>query len=288
MLGGRTAEGAGVQGSAVLKVFDMAAASTGLNEKQLKQLDIPYQKTYIHPSSHATYYPNATQLSMKLLFSPSDGKILGAQAAGFDGVDKRIDVLATALRLGATAFDLEELELCYAPPYSSAKDPVNMLGFTAANILRGDVKVFHYDEADALDLNKVTLLDVSTPEEYCMGTIKGAVNLPVDELRGRMGELPKEKPVYVLCRSGSALHRVAYPDAVGIRRYNLSGGYKTYSMAKGEKEAESCMDCIGIRKCDIQPAQAQPSESAAAVVEVDACGLQCPGPIMKVAEGPDA
>ncbi|MDP4110117.1 MAG: FAD-dependent oxidoreductase, partial [Bacillota bacterium] len=181
-LGGKEIKSRGVLGSAVVKIFDMTAASTGLNEKQCRALNIPYLKTYIHPASHASYYPNSTQLSMKLIFAP-DGKILGAQAVGFDGADKRIDVIATAMRLGGTVYDLEELELCYAPPYSSAKDPVNMLGFTAANILKGDVKVFHFDEVDGLDLEKVTLLDVRTREEYAMGTPAGSVNIPVDELR---------------------------------------------------------------------------------------------------------
>ncbi|MCX7614302.1 MAG: FAD-dependent oxidoreductase [Clostridiales bacterium] len=284
-LGRRLINGKGVQGSAILKVFDLIAASTGLNEKQLKAQNIPYLKTYIHPSNHATYYPNSTQISMKLLFAP-DGKILGAQAVGYDGVDKRIDVLATVLRLGGTVFDLEELELCYAPPYSSAKDPVNMLGFTAANILRGDMKVFYHDEVEKLDLNSVSLVDVSTRDEVCMGTITGSVNIPVDELRSRMNEIPKEKPVYVFCRvglRGYIASRILSQN--GYDAYNLSGGYKTYNIAKGEKEGASCMDCVGINKnqCSVAPNDNQ--KNASAVIEVDACGLQCPGPIMKVAEG---
>ena len=251
-LGKRTVKGKGVQGSSVLKVFDLTAASTGLNEKQLKQLNIVYQKVYIHPSSHASYYPDATQLSMKLLFAPS-GKLLGAQAVGLEGVDKRIDVLATALRLGATVYDLEELELCYAPPYSSAKDPVNMLGFVAANILRGDTKVFHYDEADLLDLDKATLLDVRTPEEYRLGTIREAVNIPVDELRQRINELPKDKPVYLFCKvglRGYIASRILTQHGFDVS--NLSGGYTTYMTAKDEKEEPSGMDCIGIKKLPVR------------------------------------
>ena len=156
-IAGRDTRFEGVQGSAVLKVFDMTAASTGLNEKQLKRDRIPYAKTYIHPLDHAGYYPGATQLSMKLMFDPENGKILGAQAVGINGVDKRIDVIATAQRLGGTVFDLEKLELTYAQPFSSAKDPVNMLGFTASNIIRGDVKVFHYHDVADLDTDKVML-----------------------------------------------------------------------------------------------------------------------------------
>jgi len=287
VLGERITKASGVQGSAVLKVFDMTAASTGLNEKQLKAQKIAYQKTYVHPASHASYYPDSTQMSLKLLFA-ADGKILGAQAVGFDGVDKRIDVLATALRLGGTVYDLEELELCYAPPYSSAKDPVNMLGFTAANILRGNMKVFHYDEVDALDREKVTLLDVRTTEEVNAGTFEGAVHIPIDELRGRMNELPKEKPVYAFCKVGLRGYIAARMlTQNGFDVYNLSGGYKTYCIAKGEqgeKTKPCCVDCIGVKKKqDDEPTEV--GEKIAKVIEVDACGLQCPGPIMKAAEG---
>lgn len=283
VIGRREAKDAGVQGSAILKVFDLTAASTGLNEKQLKAQDIPYQKIYIHPSSHAGYYPGSTQLSMKLLFAP-DGKILGAQAVGSDGADKRIDVLATALRLGGTVYDLEKLELCYAPPYSSAKDPVNMLGFTAANILRGDTKVFHYDEVDMLERDKISLVDVRTPEEFTMGGIEGAVNIPLDELRPRMSELPKEKPIYVFCQvglRGYLASRILVQNGYDV--FNLSGGYKTYLTAKEDKEPPCPTDCTGIpkKKPDAQPMRCE----TAKIIEVDACGLQCPGPIMKVSEG---
>lgn len=245
VLGRHTVKDGGVQGSAILKVFDLTAASTGLNEKQLKSQNIPYQKTYVHPSSHAGYYPGSAQLSMKLLFAP-DGKILGAQAVGNDGVDKRIDVLATALRLGGTVYDLEKLELCYAPPYSSSKDPVNMLGFTAANILRGDTKVFHYSEVDTLDRENSTLVDVRTPKEFEMGGIDGAVNIPLDDLRDRMNELPKEKPVYLYCQVGLRGYlatRILMQN--GYDAFNLSGGYKTYLTAKEDRELRPT-DCTGI------------------------------------------
>ncbi len=280
-----------VQGSSILKVFDMTAASTGLTEKQLKANQIPYQKIYIHPADHATYYPDSTPLSMKLLFNDA-GKLLGAQAVGYDGVDKRIDVLATAIRMGGTVYDLEELELCYAPPYSSAKDPVNMLGFTAANILRGDTKVFHYDEIDALDRQKITLLDVGTPEEHMTGTLDGAVNIPIDTLRKHLAEIPKDKPVYVFCQVGLRGYIASrILTQAGYDVYNLSGGFKIYKQAR-----EQYPDTMRSQTADIEDSGISRSKTADAsatapgpvvpvkVVQVDACGLQCPGPIMKTAE----
>jgi Uncharacterized NAD(FAD)-dependent dehydrogenases len=283
VLGIDTNRDSGVQGSAILKVFDLTAASTGLNEKQLKAQNLPYEKVYTHPSSHATYYPGSSQLSMKLLFAP-DGRILGAQAVGTDGVDKRIDVLATALRLGGTVYDLEKLELCYAPPYSSAKDPVNMIGFAAANVLRGETKIFHYDAVDTLDHGAVSLVDVRTPDEFTMGSIDGAVNIPLDGLRQRMNELPKEKPVYLFCQvglRGYLASRILMQNGYDV--YNLSGGYKTYMTAKEDREPATPTDCTGMKKKE-PPAQPIHCEDRK-VVEVDACGLQCPGPIMKVSEG---
>lgn len=278
-----------VQGSAILKVFDLTAASTGLTEKQLKGNNIPYLKTYIHPSSHASYYPGSTPISMKLLFN-QEGRILGAQAVGFEGVDKRIDVLATALRLGATVYDLEELELCYAPPYSSAKDPVNMLGFTAANMLKGDTMVFHYDEVDGLDRNKITLLDVRAQEETIIGTLDGAINLPLEVLRQNMAKIPKDKPVYIFCQvglRGYVAERIL--RQIGYEVYNLSGGFKTYKQAKEQYPEVLRSDMVdtsdsGVK---IKPAETPPSsepETPVKVIQVDACGLQCPGPIMKTAE----
>ncbi|MDD2459191.1 MAG: FAD-dependent oxidoreductase, partial [Eubacteriales bacterium] len=189
----------GVQGSAVLKVFDMTASSTGLNEKQLKRDQTPYEKVYVHPLNHAGYYPGGTQMSLKLLFDPASGKILGGQAVGFDGVEKRIDVLATAQRLGATVADLEKLELTYAPPFSSAKDPVNMLGFTAHNIIKGDMKIFQFHDVSKIDTTVDFIIDVRTPEEYELGSIAGAVNIHVDDLRSRLSEIPKNRKLFVFC-----------------------------------------------------------------------------------------
>jgi NADPH-dependent 2,4-dienoyl-CoA reductase/sulfur reductase-like enzyme/peroxiredoxin family protein/rhodanese-related sulfurtransferase/TusA-related sulfurtransferase len=285
ILGKRVVEDEGVLGSAILKVFDLTAASTGLNEKQLKERKLPYLKTYVHPSDHASYYPNATQLSMKLLFSP-EGKIYGAQAVGAAGVDKRIDVIATAIRLGGTVYDLEKLELCYAPPYSSAKDPVNMLGFTAANILRGEVKVFYAEDVDQLDRSKVTLLDVRTPEETAVGMIDGAINIPIDNLRARLSELPKDKPVYAYCSVGLRGYVACRMlTQHGYDSYNLSGGIKTWRDIHDKPNTPSPTDCVGLKPETSTAAPAAPTPSAGEkVIEVDACGLQCPGPIMKTAQ----
>ena len=221
-----------VQGSSVLKAFDLTAASTGLNEKQAKALGLSYRKTYIHPQSHASYYPGATPISMKMLFD-GNGAILGAQAVGYEGVEKRIDVLATAIRLHGTVYDLEELELCYAPPFSSAKDPVNMLGFTAANILKGDMPVYYAEDIPGLSPEGTTRLDVSTPAEFGMSTIPGYQNIPLDELRGRLSELDPNKPVYVTCRVGLRGYLATrILKQHGFDAYNLSGGMKTYQLVR--------------------------------------------------------
>ena len=248
ILGRKPSHSKDVLGSSILKVFQLTAASTGLNEKQLKAAGIPYLKTYTHPASHAGYYPGGTPMSMKLLFGP-DGKVFGAQAVGQDGVDKRMDVLATVIRLGGTIYDLQDLELCYAPPYSSAKDPVNMLGFTAANILNGDMKDFYCEDLAGLDFDKVFLLDCRTPAEYAMGTIPGAVNIPLDELRNRLEELPKDKPVYEFCQVGLRGY-IAYRilSQHGFEAYNLSGGYKSYAQARELYQKPSPVDCVGLPK----------------------------------------
>lgn len=219
----------GAQGTAVIKVFGLTAAATGANERTLKRLNMPYKAIYTHPFSHATYYPGAQQIAMKLLIQP-DGRILGCQAVGADGVDKRIDVVATAMRFGAKATDLCELELAYAPPYSSAKDPVNMLGYVAENILEGLTDLTDFDVAEARDMERTTLLDVRTPREYAGGHVPGAVNIPVDELRNRLGELDPEKEVYEYCQVGVRAHtaqRILRQH--GFRVRNISGGYKTFA-----------------------------------------------------------
>jgi CoA-disulfide reductase len=224
---------AGTQGTSVLKVFDMTVATTGNNEKLLKRFQIPYEKTYIHSGSHASYYPGSTPISIKLLFSPTDGKILGAQALGIEGVEKRIDVIATAVRAKMTVRDLETLELSYAPPYSSAKDPVNVIGFVASNILNGDQEVIHWDEIKNGDLKDSIFVDVRTPKEYQCGSIQDAINIPLDDIRNRLDEIPKNKRVILFCQvglRGYLAYRILHQNGF-IDVKNLSGGYKTYFSA---------------------------------------------------------
>ncbi|MDI9596206.1 MAG: FAD-dependent oxidoreductase [Candidatus Caldatribacteriota bacterium] len=219
----------GTQGSSIIKVFKMTIATTGNNEKLLKRKGIEYLKSYTHSPSHAGYYPGAKTISLKLLFTPN-GKILGAQAVGKEGVDKRIDVIATAIRAGMKVADLEELELCYAPPYNSAKDPVNMAGYTANNILMGAVEIFHWDEFSKYKPEDTTILDVRKPKECKKGMIPGAINIPLDELRERLDELDKNKNILIYCQVGLRGY-LAY-RLLKLNGYksikNLSGGYKTY------------------------------------------------------------
>ncbi len=220
----------GTQGTAIIKVFGLAAASTGANERTIKRLGIPYTAIYSHPFSHATYYPGAVQMSCKLLFAP-DGKILGCQIVGGEGADKRIDVIATVIRLGGTVYDLCELELAYAPPFSSAKDPVNMLGYIAQNILEGQSEVVDYNDVAGRDEENTVLIDVRTPDEFSRGHIEGAINIPVDELRGRLGEIDKNKEVIEYCQVGLRGHIAERIFAQhGYKVKNMTGGWKTYSI----------------------------------------------------------
>ncbi|EGR2040656.1 FAD-dependent oxidoreductase [Vibrio cholerae] len=223
----------GTQGTAICKIFDLAVASTGKNEKQLKRAGIEYEKVYVHTSSHASYYPGAEVVSFKMLFDPKSGKILGAQAVGKDGIDKRIDVMAVAQRAGMTVEQLQHLELTYAPPYGSAKDVINQAAFAANNIIKGDATAIHYDEIEKLSENQV-LLDVRNPGELeSIGFLKGAINIPVDQLRHRMNELPKDKEIVIYCQVGLR-GNVAYRQLVnnGFKARNLIGGYRTYFYAK--------------------------------------------------------
>ncbi|MGR5444186.1 FAD-dependent oxidoreductase [Vibrio jasicida] len=223
----------GTQGTAICKIFDLAVASTGKNEKQLKRENIAYEKVYVHTASHASYYPGAETVSFKMLFDPLTGKILGAQAVGKDGVDKRIDVMAVAQRAGMTVEQLQHLELTYAPPYGSAKDVINQAAFVANNIMKGDATAIHFDEIDNLSENQV-LLDVRNPGELeSVGFIKGAINIPVDQLRQRMSQLPKDKEIVIYCQVGLR-GNVAYRQLVnsGFKARNLLGGYRTYKFAK--------------------------------------------------------
>jgi len=220
--------------SSVIKLFDMTAASTGLNERAARAAGLDYEKIVLSPASHASYYPGGKAMTLKLLWEKGSGRILGAQAVGFDGVDKRIDVIATAMQAGLKAQQLKELDLAYAPPYSSAKDPVNMAGFMAENVEKGLLKQFHYEDVASLPRDgSVFLLDSRTPGEYARGHAEGFVNIPVDELRERLGEIEAGKPVYVMCQSGLRSYiacRILAGN--GYDCHNFSGGYRFYQSVK--------------------------------------------------------
>ncbi len=228
---GRARAYSGAQGSSILKIFDMTVASTGVNERTARARGLNYDKVFTYSASHASYYPGSTMLSIKVLFDKETGRLLGAQVVGFDGVDKRCDVLATALRLGGTVQDLTELELCYAPPFGSAKDPVNMAGFVAQNVMEGVVRQFHWSDVASLPRDgSVQLVDVRTAAEYARGHIEGFINLPLDSLRQRLAELTRGKPVYLHCHSGLRSYiacRILTGE--GFTCYNLAGGYRLWS-----------------------------------------------------------
>lgn len=226
---GRNVAFRGTQGTAIVKVFNMIVASTGANERNLKRDSVPYSRVYLHPANHAGYYPGAQGMSIKLLFAPDNGKVLGAQIVGGEGVDKRIDVLAMAIQAGMTVFDLEEAELAYAPQFGSAKDPINMAGFVAAGVIRNDHPIIHVDELAHLD--SPLLIDVRNEDEYRLGTIPGAKLIPVDKLRDRLDEIPSKQDVVVFCQVGQRGYiatRILQQRGYKVR--NLSGGYKAYRL----------------------------------------------------------
>ena len=229
-IAGKTASYRGTQGTAVVGLFNQVAAATGASEKALRAQNVPFAKVYVHPNQRAGYYPGAKSLTLKLLFQPSDGKILGAQAVGQDGVDKRIDAIAVAIQGGLTVYDLEEMELCYAPPFGSAKDPVNMAGFVAANMLRGD-----HPQVSVEDLRpEMNLIDVRTHSEFAAGHIPGAQHIPLDNLRERLDEVSSDKEAIVYCQVGLRGYlatRILLQKGFKVR--NLSGGYKTFVMFQG-------------------------------------------------------
>jgi rhodanese-related sulfurtransferase len=233
-IAGLAEEYRGTQGSAVVKFFDMTLASTGINEKTAKKFNLQYEKSYTYSPDHADYYPGASGMAIKIIFEKGSGKLLGAQLSGLQGVDKRCDVLATAIRGGMTVSDLARLELCYAPSFSSVKDPVNMVGFTAENIITGRMRVFHWHDVRNLPRDgSVHLLDVRTPEEYAENHIEGFINMPLDYIRSRIGELDKAKRVYVTCRIGLRGYIAARILAQnGFEVYNLSGGQRLYNSAR--------------------------------------------------------
>lgn len=237
----------GALGTSVAKVFDMTASSTGKNEKSLKQMGIDnYNVVHLHPLSNAGYYPTAMPLDFKLIFEVPSGKILGAQAVGFAGVEKRIDVIATAIAGGLTVRDLEDVELAYAPPFSSAKDPVNMAGYVATNIIDGLVETVTVDKIDDLVAQGAFLIDVRTPEEYELGSIEGSVNIPLDELRDRLDEIPKDKDLYVTCQVGLRGYLAArILTQKGFKPINLDGGVSSYDQLKLNVNKESNSDNLG-------------------------------------------
>ena len=236
----------GSQGSSVIKVFDMTAASTGINEQTARKAGIDCEKVYLSPMSHAGYYPGGRVMTMKVLFEKGTYRLLGAQIVGWEGVDKRIDVLATAIHAGVTALELKDLDLAYAPPYSSAKDPVNMAGFMIENLAHGLVKQFYWDQVESLPRDgSVNLVDTRTPAEYAAGTMEGFISIPVDELRERMGEIAPGKPVYLLCQSGLRSYIAArILEQEGFTCYNFAGGYRLYeSVLLDRAAAEQAYPC---------------------------------------------
>ena len=267
----------GTQGSGILKCFDLTVACTGITEARAKQSGLEYEKSFTYSGSHASYYPGAVNMSVKIIFDKDNGKLLGAQVVGYDGADKRIDVLATAIHAGMTVYDLTELELAYAPPFSAAKDPVNMAGFVAENILTGKTKIFHWDEVGDLPRDgSVTLLDIRTKVEYDNGFIDGFINIPVDELRANLDKIDKSKRAYVVCQIGLRGHTACrILSQNGIDCYNLSGGYRLWnSIHRG---------VVPVAKDKAMNTETmQPINRI--IIPVNACGLQCPGPIMKLAE----
>ncbi|MEI2358352.1 CoA-disulfide reductase [Mesobacillus zeae] len=269
----------GTLGTSIAKVFDITAAATGNNEKTLKQHGIDYEVVHVHPSSHAGYYPGAFPIAMKLIFDRQTGEIFGAQAVSYDGADKRIDVLATAIKGGLTIFDLPDLELAYAPPYSSAKDPVNMAGYAAKNIAEGLVETIQWHELNDIMADGGYLLDVREPIEREMGYIDGSANIPLGSLRERaLAEIPTDRTIYLYCQVGLRGYLAArILSQLGYKVKNLDGGYKTYSFVYGQgdsgKHEEAASAAVAVSAETV---------TERSTVTIDACGLQCPGPIMKV------
>lgn len=280
VINGIPAEYPGTQGTSVAKVFELTAAGTGNSERVLKLKNIDYHAIHIHPNSHAGYYPGASPIALKLLFS-SEGKILGAQAVGTEGVEKRIDVIATAIKFGAKASDLAAIELSYAPPYSSAKDPVNMLGYTADNILNNKVEIFQWSEIEELKEKSSFFLDVREDFELATGSIENSVQIPLNQLREKLGELPKDKVIYIYCQVGARGYNAArILMQAGFNVKNLDGGYKTYKNAKYKIRNT-------IPQNHLKKGPSIKAEEENTNINIDACGLQCPGPILKVKENID-
>lgn len=264
-------------GTAIAKIFDLTIATSGVNSRQLDQAAIPYKLSYIHGSSHAGYYPGSKPLTIEILFSPANGQLLGAQIVGYAGVDARINMMSEIIRRHGTIYDLMKIEHAYAPPYSSAKDPVNVAGFVADNILTGKVHVVQWYDIATLP-EDVIKIDVRTADEYELGSIPGSLNIPLDSLRDRLGEIPRDRPIVVNCASGLRSYlacRILSQNGFDNVR-NLSGGYKTWHIATAP--IISPMELDEKECCAAAPASVVPTK----IIKVDACGLMCPGPIMQL------
>ena len=284
MVFGNTTRYEGAIGTSIAKVFDMTVASTGLAAKRLKQFGIPYASSTTHSASHAGYYPDALPLTLKLTFDPASGKLYGGQCVGYDGADKRIDQIALLIKQGGTVYDLIKVEHAYAPPFSSAKDPIAIAGYVAGNIISGAMPVATWRQMAEADRCDTLFLDVRTREEHAFGAIPGSVNIPLDDLRGRIGELPRDKEIYIYCAVGLRGY-LALKILTGhgfTRVKNLSGGYKTYATATAPIENKTAT----IRtngKTDTQH-----TGERIKTLKIDACGLQCPGPVMKIKQAIDS
>lgn len=275
----------GAIGTSIAKVFDLTVATTGLPGKRLRQAEIAYASSTTHSSSHASYYPDATQMSIKITFDKETGKLYGAQIVGYDGVDKRIDEFALVIKHQGTIYDLMKLEQAYAPPFSSAKDPVAIAGYVAEDILTGTVKPVYWRDLRDIRLEHEFLLDVRTPDEFSLGSLPGAINIPLDEIRDRMDEIPKEKPVYVFCAvglRGYLAYRILVQHGYDKVR-NLSGGLKIYKAATAPIIRNEGCDTPARMEESATPVSIQEEPAAPSrTVQVDACGMQCPGPILKM------
>ena len=274
----------GAVGTSIAKVFDQTVASTGLAAKRLKQMNVPYLSATIHSASHAGYYPGSSQTDIKIVFSPTDGRLYGAQIVGYEGVDKRIDAYALVIKHHGTVYDLMEVEHAYAPPFSSAKDPVAVSGYVAGNILCGKMTPLYWRELRDADLTKVTLVDVRTADEYALGHIDGALNIPLDDLRERIGEIPSDRPVYVYCGvglRGYLASNILKENGYGDVR-NLIGGIKTYKAATAEVKLPGTGESEEDKaRCACNAPATDGSEHSKTIC-VDACGMQCPGPVLRL------
>lgn len=278
----------GAIGTAIAKVFDMTVGVTGLSGKYLKRMEIPYCTTTIHSNSHAGYYPDALPLTVKLTFDPKTGIIFGGQVVGYDGVDKRVDQIAVLIKKEGTVYDLMKLEHAYAPPFSSAKDPIAIAGYTANNIISGKMPVIYWKELYE-NLKEFSIFDVRTQEEFAFGHIQGAINIPLDDIRERITEFKSDKPIVIYCAVGLRGYLATnILIANGYKVRNLSGGYKTYFAATEPVQKGQGDCCEPTTKVDAASLLVNKVNQSAISLKVDACGLQCPGPIMKVKESMDS